>query len=213
VFCIQAGLLLPDRDQARLQQACDFGGLLADGANLFLAQQIGQQRLDLAIAVGVELALALGGEYRREEGLRAAADALDAAGVRLDASVGYRAIVDTHGPPLPIVVQSEQECLGLAAATHPDDDLRSVAAAFVRPGQVLDALGEVDVVVEREAARPRRRRPAGKQVVGREVVHDRRLAAAVGTGDGDQLGTVGKALEIQRERLPGPGRRGCRGSP
>ena len=119
----QAGLLLPDCDQSRLQQACDLGGLLADGANLFLTEQIGQQRLDLAIAVGVELALALGGEYRREEGLRAAADALDAAGVRLDASVGYRAIVDTHGPPLPIVVQSEQECLGLAAATHPDDDL------------------------------------------------------------------------------------------
>ncbi len=195
----QTGLLLPDRDQARLQQPCDFGGLLADGANLFLTEKIGQQRLDLAIAVGVELALTLGGEYRREEGLRAAADALDTVGIRLDASVGYRAVVDTHGPPLPIVVQSEQERLGLAAATHPDDDLRSVAAAFVRPGQVLDALGEVDVVVEREAAGPRRRRPAGKQVVGREVVHDRRLAASVGTGDGDQLGTVGEPFEIQRD--------------
>ncbi|MDP2962194.1 MAG: hypothetical protein Q8N54_05490 [Sulfurimicrobium sp.] len=77
--------------------------------------------------------------------------------------------------------------------------MRSVAAAFVRPGQVLDALGEVDVVVEREAARPRRCRPAGKQVVGREVVHDRRLAAAVGTSDGDQLGTVGEPFEIQRD--------------
>ncbi|EWS55699.1 hypothetical protein X551_01494 [Methylibium sp. T29] len=54
----QAGLLLPNCDQSRLQQARDFGGLLADGANLFLAQQISQQRLDLAIAVGVELALA-----------------------------------------------------------------------------------------------------------------------------------------------------------
>jgi hypothetical protein len=69
----------------------------------------------------------------------------------------------------------------------------------VRPGQVLDALREVDVVVEREAAGPRRRRPAGKQVVGREVVHDRRLAAAVGTGDGNQLGTVGESFEIQRD--------------
>jgi hypothetical protein len=43
--------------------------------------------------------------------------------------------------------------------------------------------------------------PAGRQVVGRQVVHDSRLAAAVGTRDGDQLGTVGEPFEIQRDLI------------
>ena len=90
-----------------------------------------------------------------------------------------------------------QERLGAAAAVEADDDLRPIASALVRPGQVLHALGQVDVVVVGEAARTGQRDPAWQSHEGREAVHDRRLAAAVGADDGDQVGAVRQALEVE----------------
>ena len=53
------------------------------------------------------------------------------------------------------------------------------------------------MVVVGEAARPGQRGPAGKPDEGGETVHDRRLAASVGAGDGDQLRTVREALDVE----------------
>jgi hypothetical protein len=195
----EAGLLLPDRCEARLEQSRRLGGLGPERADLVLIEQVGQQRLDLGIAVGVELALALRGEHRGEERLGAATDALHAARVGLDPAIGYRAVVEAHRPPLSAVVEALQERFGLAPTVHSNDHLRSVAAPFMGPGQVLHTLGQVDMVVVREAARPRRRSATREQVVWREVVHDRGLAAAVGAGDGDQRGVASQAFQIERD--------------
>ncbi len=91
-----------------------------------------------------------------------------------------------------------QERFGLASTIEANDHLRAVAPAFVRPSQILDALGQVHVVVVGEPARPCRRRSTWEPNERREAVHDRGLAAAVGAGDGDQLGTIGRAFEVER---------------
>lgn len=52
-FRIQPRLFLPDRRQARLEQAGRFARLLAQHPDFFLSEQVGQQGLDLGIAVTV----------------------------------------------------------------------------------------------------------------------------------------------------------------
>src|SRR5574337_1665528 len=80
-FLVQRGLFLPDRREARLEETRRLGCFLAEGPDLLLPEQIGQQGLDLGIAVGAQLPLALCREHRGEEGVGATADALDAAGI------------------------------------------------------------------------------------------------------------------------------------
>ena len=55
------------------------------------------------------------------------------------------------------------------------------------------------MVVVGEPARPHRRSPTWESNERREAVHDRGLAAAVGASDGDQLGTVRQAFEVERD--------------
>ena len=64
---LEALILRVDRGQfltlvlpARFQQAGGLRCLLAQRLDLLLPQQVGQQRLDLSVAIGAELALALG---------------------------------------------------------------------------------------------------------------------------------------------------------
>ena len=63
------GLLLPPRlflprgGQRRFEQTSRVLGLLAQGANFVLPQQVGQQGLDLCMAVGTELSFALGTKH------------------------------------------------------------------------------------------------------------------------------------------------------
>src|SRR5574343_856067 len=75
---IERGSLGAQRRQRRLQLPRRLARLLTERADVLLPQQIGQQGLDLAVAVGAELPLALGREDRREEGVRRPADALEA---------------------------------------------------------------------------------------------------------------------------------------
>ena len=56
---IQPSQLLPDGRQPGLDQFGGVIGLLPQGTDFFLAEQVGKQALDLGIAVGAELALAL----------------------------------------------------------------------------------------------------------------------------------------------------------
>lgn len=56
---VQRGLFLPDRREARLEETRRLGRFLAERPDLVLPEQIGQQGLDLGIAVGAQLPLAL----------------------------------------------------------------------------------------------------------------------------------------------------------
>jgi len=155
-FLIQRSLFLPDRREAHLEQTRRLGRFLAEHPDLLLAQQIGQQSLDLGIAVGAQLPLALRREHRGEEGIGAAADGLDAAGIGVHLAVGHGAVVQHHGFPGAIVGEDEQEGFGLAPAVEADHDLRLVTATVVGPDQVFLVFGQTDVVVVGEPARPRR---------------------------------------------------------
>ena len=60
-FIVESGLLLADGGQARLEQPRRLGGLLAQCADLLLPEQVGEQGLDLCVAVGAQLALVAAG--------------------------------------------------------------------------------------------------------------------------------------------------------
>ena len=86
-FRIQSSLFLPDGRQAGLEQARRLARLLAQRPDFFLSQQVSQQSLDLGIAVGAQLPLALRREHRREEGVGAAAECFDATGIGVHLAV------------------------------------------------------------------------------------------------------------------------------
>ena len=138
-------------------------------------------------------------EHGGEEGFCTAADALHTARVRLDPAIRDGPILERHGGPASAIIEHVQERLCASPATDSDDDLRAVAAPFVRPGQVLQALRQIDVLVVREAAGCRHRGTTLKAEIWHEIVHDRALAAAVRARDGDQFCTVGKALQVKRD--------------
>ena len=140
-FRIQSSLFLPDRRKAGLEQARRLARLLAQRPDFFLSQQVSQQGLDLGIAVGAQLPLALGREHRGEEGVGAAADGFDAAGIGVHLTVRHGAIVQHHGRPCPVVREPEQEGFGLAPAGEADDRLRAITATVVGPDQVLLVFG------------------------------------------------------------------------
>ena len=78
------GEFLPDPHQPRFQQLGRLRRLGTQFPDLILRQQIGQQGLDLAIAVVRQLPLALGAKHGCEERVRASAQMLDATGVGFD---------------------------------------------------------------------------------------------------------------------------------
>jgi hypothetical protein len=198
---LQSRQLLADRQQPGLEKTGGLVGSMTQGPNLFLPQQVGQQGLDLGIAVGAELTLALCRKHRREEGVGAATDGLDTAGVGFHLAIGHRAVVKTHRLPAPVRIQQVQIGFRATPTIEADHDLRSVASALVRPGQILLVLGQVDVVVVREAAWTGHRRSGRHRQVRLAVFDERGLAPPVGAGDGDELGTIGQALEIQCQNI------------
>ena len=198
---VQRGLFLPDRREARLEETRRLGRFLAERPNLVLPEQIGQQGLELGIAVGAQLPLALRRKHRGEEGVGAAADGGDAAGIGVHLAVGHGAVVQCHRFPGAIVGDHEQEGFGLAPAVEPDHDLRAVTTAVVRPDQVFLVLGQTDVVVIGEAAWTGHAGSRGHREIRVHVVHHGGLAAPVGADDGDQFGAVGKSFEVESQDI------------
>jgi len=124
---IEPGLFPAYGDQSGLQQVGDLSGLPPLGADVLLAQQVGEQGLDLAGLVGAQLALALGRERGSEKGLRAAQQVLDTLRIGPGLAVGDRAIGKLQRPPLPGLVPGEQVGFGSTPAIAADDYLRAVA--------------------------------------------------------------------------------------
>jgi hypothetical protein len=113
---IERGRFGAQRRQRRLQLPRRLARLLTERADVLLPQQIGQQGLDLAVAVGAELPLPLCREDRGEEGVRRPADGLDASRIGLDLAIGDGAIGQRGGRPRAGVIQRQQIGLGPAAA-------------------------------------------------------------------------------------------------
>jgi hypothetical protein len=135
-FGRRAGLLLPDQRQTILEQPGRLRCVLTLLPHLVQAQQVGQQALDLAVAVGRQWPLALGREHRREEGLRRAEQFAHGLLVDIDLAVADGAVGKHHRLPVAVGLL-EQEGLGLALAIDAKHKLRFVAVPPVLPGQFL----------------------------------------------------------------------------
>jgi hypothetical protein len=98
VLGIHPGRLLALGQQPRLQQSGRLGGVTPQRLDGLLAEQVGQQRLDLSVAVVAELPLTLRAEHRGEECVCTAAQPFDAARVGLDLAVRDRAVLKFDGP-------------------------------------------------------------------------------------------------------------------
>jgi len=167
--------------------------------NLSLSEQVSEQRLDLGVAVCAQRPFGLRREDRREEGVGAAADRFDAALVGCDLAVGHGAVVQADRLPLASPVDDVEISLGATLARKPNDDLRAVAASFVRPYEVLDVLRQVDLIVEGEAPWTGSGGTRRHRRVRRHAFHQGALAASVAADDGDELRVAGQTLEVERQ--------------
>jgi hypothetical protein len=84
-----------------------------------------------------------------------------------------------------------QEGFGSAPAIESNYHLRSVATAFVHPGQIFHIFGQVNMLVVREATRSANGRAGRHCEIRNEIVYDGALAAAVCTGDSNECRTIG----------------------